>query len=292
MYVPGWIDDPAAVLAVQSALPDPVYGNTAAAMEEAADEIFLWDAAKRVIGQHIEAHNQLSVGCCVGEGFSAAVEYLSCVEIAVGGEVEEFKRISSEVVYGLSRVEVGGSRIRGDGSVGAWAAKALTDYGCLPREKFGRYDFTQFSERTARELGANGLPDDLEPVAKLHICRAATQVSSFREALSALSSGYPVAVCSDQGFSMQRDRDGFCEARGTWNHCMCFIGGTKKGRAGLCCLQSWGPQTPSGPIGLGDHPTNAFWVEADVADRMLGQGDSWALSAFNGFPGRKLNWLI
>ena len=48
---------------------------------------------------------------------------------------------------------------------------------------------------------------------------------------------------------------------------------------------------PSGPIGLGDHPPWAFWVDADVADRMLRQGDSWALSAFEGFPARKLQWM-
>jgi hypothetical protein len=136
------------------------------------------------------------------------------------------------------------------------------------------------------------LPDDLEPEARRYPVKTVSLVKSFDEARAALGNGYPVAVCSDQGFSMSRDAEGFCSPRGTWHHCMCFIGVTVGRRPGLCCVQSWGPQTPGGPIGIGDHPACAFWVEADVADRMLAQGDSWALSAFAGFPGRRLDWRI
>jgi hypothetical protein len=73
---------------------------------------------------------------------------------------------------------------------------------------------------------------------------------------------------------------------------MCFIGATGGRRPGLCCLQSWGATTPGGPVGFGEHPACAFWVDADVAERMLRQGDSWALSAFDGFPARRLDWVI
>ena len=71
---------------------------------------------------------------------------------------------------------------------------------------------------------------------------------SFAEAAAAIRNGYPVAVCSGQGFTMTRDRDGFCLPRGSWGHCMCFIGVAVGRRPGLCCLQSWGPNTPDGPI--------------------------------------------
>jgi hypothetical protein len=33
---------------------------------------------------------------------------------------------------------------------------------------------------------------------------------------------------------------------------------------------------------------STFWVDADVLDRMLGQGDSFALSNYDGFPARRL----
>jgi hypothetical protein len=288
-YTPGWVNDQQAVAAVAAQLPMPLFGDVA---PPAGDrDVYLWDAAKKVTGNHLPAHNQLDVGCCVGEGFSSAVEYLSCVEIALG-DPQGYEAVSSEAIYALSRVEVGGGRLNGDGSIGAWAAKAVTDYGNLPRQKIGNYDLTQFDPRRAREWGNKGLPDDLEPTARKYLVRTVSLVKTFEEAAAAITNGYPVAVCSDQGFSMTRDGDGFCGPRGTWMHCMCFIGVTFGRRPGLCCLQSWGPNTPGGPIGIGGHPDCAFWVDASVATRMLRQGDSWALSAFDGFPGRKISWII
>jgi len=287
----GWIDDPQAVQAVLQSLPQPLFADAGDHLMDApAEDVFLWDAARRVTGGQLPAHDQDGVGCCVGEGFSSAVEYLQCVEIALGGEPEEFAPISSEAVYALSRVEIGGGRIFGDGSVGAWAARAVREFGLLPRRLIGPYDLTRFDPSRAREWGRRGLPGNLEPEARRHPVRTVSLVRSFIEARAALAHGYPVAVCSDQGFTLERDADGFCAPRGRWGHCMCFIGATSEPRAGLCCLQSWGANVPSGPIGLGDHPAWAFWVDAGVADRMLRQGDSWALSAFDGFPARKLQW--
>lgn len=285
----GWISDPRAVDTVLAQLPSPVFADVAPATT--TEQAFLWDATRRVTGDHLAAHNQLDVGCCVGEGFSSAVEYLACVEIALGA-VASYLPVSSEAVYALSRVEIGGGRIRGDGSIGAWAAKAVNQFGVLPRQVIGLYDLTQFDPRRARSWGATGLPDDLEPEARRYPVKTVSLVRSFAEARAAIGNGYPVVVCSDQGFSMTRDRDGFCGPRGTWHHCMCFIGVIGGARPGLCCLQSWGPRTPGGPIGLGDHPSCAFWVDAAVADRMLAQGDSWAVSAFAGFPARTLDWRV
>src|SRR3989442_416352 len=131
----GWVHLPREIDAVLATLPRPLFAVAAAHLLAAPIEgdVFLWDACKKVTGQHLAAHDQDGVGCCVGEGFSSAVEYLQCVEIALGNEPEQYKSISSESVYGLSRVEVGGGRLDGDGSSGAWAAKAVQDWGVLPR---------------------------------------------------------------------------------------------------------------------------------------------------------------
>ena len=284
----GWINDPAAVADVLATLPMPTFAQSAPHLIAEPRDAFLWQACQRVTGKHLPAHDQDGVGCCVGEGFSSAVEYLACVEIALGGEPERYLPISSEAIYALSRVEVGGGRVRGDGSVGAWAAKAVSQYGVLPRVG----DLSHFDPERARAWGQSGLPDNLEPDARKHPVKTVSLVKSFTEACAAIGNGYPVAVCSNQGFSLTRDRDGFCALRGTWNHCMCFIGATTGNRPGLCCLQSWGPNVPDGPIGIGDHPSCAFWVEAEIAERMLQQGDSWALSAFVGFAARRLDWMV
>lgn len=295
----GWLRRPEAVARVLARLPGSLFAASAAELRGSGEDrdVFLWEACRRVTGAHLPAHDQDGVGCCVGEGFASAVEYLQCVEIALKGEPQEYAAISCESIYGLSRVEVGGGRLSGDGSVGAWAAEAVSRHGVLPRRKLagsgGReYDLTKFDPRRAREWGARGLPDDLEPTARRHLVRTAGLVRSFAQARDALANGYPVAVCSDQGFASERDRDGFCAPRGQWMHAMCFIGVTAGRRPGLCCLQSWGPNTPAGPVGVGDHPDCSFWVDAAVAERMLRQGDSWALSAFDGFPPREIDWRV
>jgi len=52
-------------------------------------------------------------------------------------------------------------------------------------------------------------------------------------------------------------------------------------------LNSWGGLAHSGPSGAGDPSTAGFWADADVVDRMLRQGDSWAFSRVSGFPRRQ-----
>src|SRR5262249_25467292 len=130
-------------------------------------------------------------GCCVGEGFSSAVEYLQCVEIALGGEPDLFEPICSEAVYALSRVEIGGGKLMGDGSVGAWAARAVRQDGGLPRWTIGAYDLASFNPARAREWGRHGLPDNREPDARLHPVQTVSLVRSFAEARAAIAHGYP-----------------------------------------------------------------------------------------------------
>ncbi len=64
--------------------------------------------------------------------------------------------------------------------------------------------------------------------------------------MAALSNGYPVTICTGQGFVLTRDADGFCSPKGTWGHCM-LIGGVRFDRPGACILQSWGRDVPDGP---------------------------------------------
>jgi len=71
---------------------------------------------------------------------------------------------------------------------------------------------------------------------------------------------------------------------------MCLIA-YRGDKQGFCILQSWGRNTPSGPLALGQ-PDCSFWADWDTVDRMLSGKDSYAISAFDGFPVRTLNWLI
>jgi hypothetical protein len=291
----GWYDNPAEVSAVVRTLPFPIASGTPAGEVDAGDlpkQVFLWQAYRKLTGGNPPAHNQGQVGSCVSFGTCTAIRRTMAVEIALLKEQEELTEIVEEVVYGGSRVEVGGGRIRGDGSVGAWAAEFVRRWGVLARGTYDRYDLTRYSESTCRDFGYSGVPDELEPVAKEHPVREVTKVDSWASAKRMLASGYGIAVCSDQGFSMRRDAQGVASPSGTWAHCMALDGyvvldgGAEYGHI----VNSWGTDAHTGPVGWGDPGTDGFWAEAAVVNRMLSQGDSWAFSGLQGFPARKIQW--
>jgi hypothetical protein len=290
----GWADDPDAVKAVTGVLPIKSFSDTPAFAEDTPDHVYLWDAAKKVTGGHIPTRNQGAVGSCVAFGSACAVEYLECVQIAMG-RPELFKAVSQEVIYGGSRVQIGGGRIRGDGSVGAWAAQWAEKYGQVARGKYGSTDLTAYNEARCRQYGSTGCPADLIPTAKERPVKSVAPVRTTDELKAALASGYPVSVASSVGFGQSgpytRNALGQLRASGTWAHQMCFIG--YDNTAGAYCMNSWGPTWVSGPPGPGDPPPGGFYVAWATAQRMLDAGDSFAYGDIVGFPGRKIpDWFL
>ena len=284
----GWRNNPDAVKAVLDTLPRPRLKAFRQGGWDGRTNVCLWDAAIRATGANLPAHNQ-NRGTCVSHGWSAGCDYLSCVEIAQLGMSLEYDPISHACVYGMAK-EIGNDLSSEDGAVGAWAAKAVSTCGVVRNSDV---EDTDTDDALAVKWGAHGVPADVKALAKPHLVKTVSLVTSFQAAADALANGYPVAVCSNQGFSDTRDSQGFCFPHGVWNHCMLFIGVVNiSGRRGLVCLQSWGQNTPGGPVVLGTAPDNSFGVDAHTADQMLSQQDSFALSAFDGFPSRKLNWLI
>jgi hypothetical protein len=294
-YTPGWINDPAAVARVQSTLAVKTFGVTPAAQvsdDDLPKSVYLWEAFRKLFGKLPDAKNQGQVGSCVSFGTNTAIRRTMACEI-LAGDPEEFLDIVEEVTYGGSRVEVGGGKIGGDGSVGAWAAKFVLQWGVVARGVYGSYDLSKYSESTCRKFGSSGVPAELETEAKSHPVKTTTLVESWADAKRAIASGYGLAVCSDQGFSMQRDSNGICRASGTWNHCMAIDGyqidgGKEYGHI----TNSWGAEAHTGTVGWGDPGTDGFWADSATIDRMIRQGDTWAFSSVVGFPLRKLSWLI
>jgi hypothetical protein len=287
----GWVDDPLAVRAASADLPFARFCHTDAfaARHDGPDDVFLWDACRTVTGDLLPPRNQKGVGACVGFGTAAAVEHLMCVQIANGSD-EEFRELAPEMIYAGSRVEIGGGRVRGDGSIGAWAARFVNEYGVVPRDVYGSHDLREYDEERCREFGRTGVPDELEPLAREHPVQSVANVRTWDECRAAVRNGYPLIVCSSQGFTMTRDADGFCSPRGRWYHCLAVVGVRGGKRPGAFLLNCWGPNTHTGPRGPGDPSPAGFWAEAWVVDRMLRQGDSWAFSDVVGFPPRRLAW--
>ncbi|HEY1186606.1 MAG TPA: hypothetical protein VGE74_03065, partial [Gemmata sp.] len=145
-YATGWVEDKDAVARLMgewAAAGRPVTLAQAAPRliaSEASDDapVFFWLNELKVLGRRLDTWNQGGVGSCVGFGNGREAQDLLLAEIAAG-EPEQWPgaEVAPEVIYGGSRVEIGGGGISGDGSVGAWAADWLTKYGVVIRGSYG-----------------------------------------------------------------------------------------------------------------------------------------------------------
>jgi hypothetical protein len=251
--------------------------------------VMLHKALERVSGRKYEPHDQEGPDC-VSHGFALGVDILSAVQIALKRFPQRWAGFAAtEPIYGGSRVEIGGYTGRGGGSTGHWGAEWISRYGILLRQKYpGGYDFTRYDWPKAYEYGRQGCPDPLEPTTKLHPVKTVALCKSYQECIDCIANGMPVVVCSNVGFGdgkCKRDSDGFLtRKRAPWWHCMLFGGfDDSYRRPGCVCFNSWGYDWVYGPT-RHDQPSGTFWVDAETVDAMLRQGDSFALSAYMGYP--------
>lgn len=236
-----------------------------------------------------------AISNCVSMAAAYATDCIKAVDIKVNGDFEEWvAETATEDLYAGSRVNIGGGRFSSDGSIGAWVAKYLNQYGALPRKKFGSIDLSTYSGSRARQWGApgRGVPRELIPFAKEHPIHTVSRVDTYTQCRDLIANGYAVIICSNQGFVSKRDKDGFASTRGSWAHAMCAVGvDDNNRRPGVCIQNSWGVWN-SGPK-QHNQPDGSFWVDANVLeDRMLSRGDSWAISGYEGFRPQKLNTRI
>ncbi len=297
----GYLPDPEGAESFVATLPRPTLASAGPDLKSADRDVFLYEALL-ACSPGWRRGSQGNVGSCVGWGASLAVDVLAACDIVWRKEPEAWLGRTIEAgVYGFSRVEARGQRSNngGDGSTGFHAAKSVRDLGCLHYGvNYGGVVIAETDKQARdREWGRDGVPDKLEPFAKERRCSETTLATSFAEAAAAISNGYPVVVCSGQGFSMSRDADGFCKPGGVWWHCMCFIGVRFGKRPGLLCANSWGDSNTAGKHYPDDMPEAvrncSFWVDAEVCDRMLSGRDSYVYAGYNGFKPTQMpdDWL-
>ncbi len=288
----GWIKAPEFVSEMMATEPIKTWQDTDASyvsFDNIPDSMIGAEIAKKAIGKKLPDYSQGSVGSCVGFGTTKSVELTNLYEIAISKEKEEFHTLAQEVTYAGSRVEVGGGKFVGDGSIGAYAVKFLRDWGAVERAKYPSIDLTVYDEAQCRRLGKTGLSVEMEGIAKKHPIKSFTKITNFKDACVALAQGYFITICSSQGFKSSRNDLGFAIASGRWGHCMCISGyqikrGSNKLWSGCVIDNSWGDNWISGPKGPFDINDGAFWADEEVITSMLAEGDSYAVSSFAGFP--------
>lgn len=248
--------------------------------------VVLWDAAKIVNGgRHLPTLRQ-EVGDCVSFGAANAMDYLLCVQIATGkGPPQEYHHSFPPFIYGVSRVQIGGGGLGGDGSNGVWAARGLVRYGTLPADA---PDVPGYSGSIARSWGRRpGPPEKFFPIAAKNLVKTAAKVERWEDVRDAIQNGYPCTIASNVGFRMQRDEGNkklWGVPSGSWAHQMAVIGYDDKPEPCFYIMNSWGADAHGVP--LDDAPPGGFWTKAAAMQRVVGQGDSFAFSEQLGFPAR------
>ena len=281
----GWVNDPAAVQAVIESDGIKPVGEYLAPNGGRTIKTDLTVYLKKVHGEKWYI-SQGTCGSCVAFGAAIACDTLIAIQVVDHGMDKPSGRTDPMTIYWGSRVEIGGNRLGGQGSVGAWAAKYLKDYGVIPQAKYPEIDLSTYDAsvccgRHARQ----GVPDGLESVARQHPVKSYAQVRSFEEVARAIENGYPCTVASNQGFSKQRDANGFAKPQGSWGHQMAILG-VRHDIPGALIGNSWGQYFQ----GTCDISSSCFWCDARTLERMLGQGDSFALSDFEGWPIKSLSF--
>jgi hypothetical protein len=254
------------------------------------------ELATKLIGYYPTTRQR--IGDCVSFGWAKGIMLTMVADIMHRGEQERWPgmEVATEWIYGTSRVLVGRGRLgNSDGSIGSWAARAVVEHGLLFRTQYGQYDLSTYSGSTAKSWGYRGLPhEELEPTADEHpVSKGPALCTSYEQARDALANGYFVPVASNQGFTDQRDAEGFIRASGRWAHQMCFVEVDDEfHRPGLLLDNtSWGKRWVNGPK-RNNQPDGTGWVDVDTCTRMLRQNDSHAIPGVDGFERRPHKWML
>jgi hypothetical protein len=249
----------------------------------------LWEFTRdRNGGKHWPVVRQ-EIGDCVSHGYAHALRDTLAVELVMSGSEQPLVKPYPPYIYGTSRVQIGGGRINGDGSLGAWASAAIKKFGVLPSNAS---NCPPYSGQVARTWGRSGPPREFLEAASKSLADVRL-IKTWEEACSAIATGHAIPVCSDVGFEKIVERNGRIEGvrQGNWPHCMEFNGfDARPGLEALYCANSWGPDAHA-PADSYDRldkaPPGGFWVLRKDVERMLAQEDSFAVS-FTGFKAAPL----
>lgn len=283
----GWIDDPVAREKFITTQKHPFLSQQNNEIKRTGEGqiVLLYKLFEQVTSKPLVSHVQ-GIGDCTSHAFGLGIDVLTAIRILMHNKPERWiTKCATEILYAGSRVEVGESKVRGDGTTGVWMAEFVRDWGVLLRQKYlDKYDYTTYNSETARMLGETGVPDDLESLCRLHPVKTCAIVQSWEECRDAIANGYTVAMSSSLGFNKTRDKDGFLRrTRRPWYHSMVILGTDDEfKRPGALVQNSWPVSWVSGPK-RHEQPEGSFWVDASTIDRAMKQGDSIALSGYVGY---------
>lgn len=285
--------------------------------------VLLYHNLQKEIGE-IKPHSQSKdpetgepgEGDCCGHAGAMGCDVLAATDIHLRDEPERFiAKASVEMQYAGSRIEIGKARTGGvnklrgrGGSHGGWIAAFAKDYGVLHRLKYPKadgtvLDLTGYSPGRSRMYRDIGVPDWLEPEARKHPCKMATNIRTGMEGVDAISAGHPIVTCSTYAFHDTRNNRGFAKPylayrrgrrfyRKQWWHAMIATGVTfYSDTIGVLIQNSHGIWN-SGPQPF-DMPDGSFFVDFETWELMIKDWyDCWALGSYLGHESKKIRRKI
>lgn len=248
-----------------------------------------WLATQHVLGKFLGAQAQ-KIGSCGGAATSGGLNVQQCLQIENGKQAGGFKPVSRAWCYVGARI-ITRTRGRGEGVIPPSPLEWCKQKGAVHLEEVQGEDYGH--DQLAKQWDRSGIPQAALDLGADNIIEDMAPVYTFQEAADVILGGGVVMVASDQGFTMQRDKDGFCSPKGKWMHYMYFaaVVVTPGGRRGLGCGQSWGQNVPSGTL-LAGCPDYVFGVDEKVVNRMLGQRDSTGVASFKGWGEKYDPWVF
>lgn len=300
----GWLDNPEVRASFRAKTPQPYFKMQAKGLLGTGQgrQVFLWKALEMAQKGPFAPEYQ-EIGDCVGQAATQGAQVLQALQSLNGG-FEWRGKLSTEIPYAGARVEVTLPHVvpryrrqylRQEGTNGAAIVEWMRDYGMLLRGVYHGHDLSTYNPKLATKWASGpGVPDELEPLCKEHPVKTGTLVTSWPEVCDSVASGYPVLICSDVGFEMETDDEGFLKPGSEpWYHAMLIWGiDSRSRRPGGNIVNSWGANWIKGRTHKLGSPAGAFWADAHIIDRIVKQGDSYALSNFVGYPRRRLDYML
>ena len=299
----GWIDNPIEARRMIAKGKTPSFCQNAFLINSGEGKALSWvnDKMEIINGIKFPSYEQGQAMDCVSIGYAKALSIVLALDTNRGLYENYLGEISSEAIHLGARNVIGRHCIKQygwTGAMGAWAVEWIREYGVVVRDIFhvvnskgvgvklnwGFYqpnqDYDSLNDETILwEVQKNRI----KPVKETAL------VQNYEMARDALANGFPVLICSDIEFGSFLDEDGFISfpSKGS-SHCYCCVGFNDVGRKGLLMTPSQACDDLEG-LGIDEVPACFFYVDAEVVDKMLKKGDSYAISGIEGF--RKYNYI-
>lgn len=281
-FVNGWLPDQKAYDELAAECPFKL-SDLMSSDSDDLSEVLLFESELQVDGKYRKTHYQ-KANSCTSHGIGGGIDQAQYVEISNGADFV-FEEAATEVIYGGAVVNVG--RSRGDNGAVVSYGLRFCQQGYAIRGEYkvdGRtINLREYSKENDLYFCNKGVSSEMLKYCDRKI-GTLIPIETVEDAVKCLKKKIPIVAGSSQGFSSTTDKDGFCSARGVWQHCTFWNGVIDGPRPGINYQQSWNglqpTNTPTVTLPSGREitlPQGNFFVDLDVIRRMLRQGEAFGI---------------